>query len=509
MVKYYRMLLIFGKKHGTEDDMEQREKFGSRLGFILVSAGCAVGLGNVWKFPYICGINGGATFILIYLAALILLGLPILICEFAVGRGSGRGPARSYDVLEPQGEKWHLFKWPSITGNYLLMMFYTMVGGWMLRYVYMLGSGNLEGRDQGEIAAAFGEMLEKPWTMTFWMILAVTLSLGVCVIGLEKGIEKITKIMMSLLILLILILVIRSMTLPNAMEGVRFYLVPNGNAIRERGLGPVIFDAMTHAFFTLSIGVGSMQIFGSYLEKDNTLLSESTNVVCLDTFVALMAGLIIIPACFAFGIQPDSGPSLLFITLPNVFNHMSAGRIWGTCFFLFMAFAALSTIIAVFENIIAFYMDQFSWSRKKAVLLNLFLIPVLSLPAVLGFSILSGIQPMGAGSTIMDLEDFLVSYNILPIGSMVYVMFCTRKNGWGWDGFTQETNTGKGKPIPNGLRVYMAYVLPMIITVIYLKGYYDIFEPMGRGALTFWMSFAVVLLAAVFFVVRKRNDHKK
>lgn len=491
--------------------MQERESFGSRLGFILVSAGCAVGLGNVWKFPYICGQNGGAAFVLIYLMFLVVLGLPILICEFAVGRGSLKGPARAYDVLEKDGSKWHFFKWFSIFGNYLLMMFYTMVGGWMLYYVYLMVTGALTTDKSVEaeslIADTFENMLSQPATMTLWMAIAVLISLGVCALGLQNGIEKISKVMMSLLIVLITVLAFHSLLLPNAMEGVKFYLIPNLSVIKDRGIGPVVFDAMTHAFFTLSIGMGSMEIFGSYLKKENTIVSEARNVVILDTFVALMAGFIIIPACFAYKIQPDAGPSLLFITLPSVFNHMAGGRIWGTCFFVFMSFAALSTIIAVFENIISFYMDQLNWSRTKSVLLNIILIPVLSMPAILGFSVLSEIQPMGAGSTIMDLEDFLVSYNILPLGSMVFVLFCTRKNGWGWNSFLEEVNAGKGSKLSNGLRFYMSYILPAIIVVIYLKGYYDIFSPKGIPTLIFWMVFALLLLAAIFCIAFLLGNH--
>lgn len=481
--------------------MQERENFSSRLGFILVSAGCAVGLGNVWKFPYICGENGGAAFVLIYLVFLAILGLPILICEFAVGRGSMKGPARSFDILEEEGSKWHLFKWASILGNYLLMMFYTMVGGWMLNYVYQSASGNLTNKNSEEIASAFSDMLASPGTMTFWMIIAVTVSLGVCAVGLQNGIEKVTKIMMTLLIILIVVLAAHSLVLPNAMTGVKFYLVPNPDILHERGLGPVVFDAMTHAFFTLSIGMGSMQIFGSYLKKDNTLVNEAASVVFLDTFVALMAGFIIIPSCFAFNVQPDAGPSLLFITLPSVFNNMSGGRIWGTCFFIFMSFAALSTIIAVFENIVAFYMDHLNWKRSRAALLNIILIPILSMPAILGFSVLSGIQPMGSGSTIMDLEDFLVSYNVLTLGSMVYVLFCTRRNGWGWTNFLEEVNTGKGRRLSTALKFYMSVILPAVIVVIYLKGYYDTFASKGTPTLIFWMLFAVMLLAAIYGIV--------
>ncbi|MDO4165809.1 MAG: sodium-dependent transporter [Eubacteriales bacterium] len=481
--------------------MQERENFGSRLGFILVSAGCAVGLGNVWKFPYICGQNGGAAFILIYLVFLVILGFPILICEFAVGRGSKKGAAKAYEVLEPEGTRWHHFKWFSIFGNYLLMMFYTMVGGWMLYYVYRMLSGQLSNVGAVQVEQAFSDMLGSAGTMSGWMVLAVLISFGICVLGLQNGIEKITKVMMSILIVLIVILAIHSITLPNAMQGVKFYLIPNLDAIQERGIGTVIFDAMTHAFFTLSIGIGAMEIFGSYLNRERTLVGEARSVVILDTFVALMAGFIIIPACFAYGVEPDKGPSLLFITLPNVFNHMSGGRIWGTCFFVFMSFAALSTIIAVFENILSFYMDLLHWERKKAVFFNIILVTLLSLPAVFGFNLLSAFQPLGAGSTIMDLEDFLVSYNLLPLGSMIFVLFCVRKNGWGWENFRTEANAGAGCKLPGGLRLYMTYLLPLIITVVYLKGYYDIFAGMGTRVLVGWMLFAVLLLLAVFGVV--------
>lgn len=485
--------------------MTEREKFSSRLGFILVSAGCAVGLGNVWKFPYICGINGGATFILIYLIFLVILGFPILTCEFTVGRGSQKGAGACYEALEPKGTKWHHFKWFSIFGNYLLMMFYTMVGGWMLYYAYRMITGQLVGLDPGQIGEAFTGMLASPSTMVFWMIVTVVLSFGVCSLGLQNGVEKITKVMMTLLIVLIIVLAIHSVRLDNATEGIRFYLVPNMDAIHERGWGSVIFDAMTHAFFTLSLGIGCMEIFGSYLGKETSIASESRNVVILDTFVALMAGFIIIPACFAFGVQPDAGPSLLFITLPNVFNHMAFGQIWGTCFFIFMSFAALSTIIAVFENILSFYMDLANWSRKKAVAFNIVLVTILSLPCVFGFNILSNLQPLGAGTTIMDLEDFFVSYNLLPLGTMVFVLFCTHQHGWGWDNFIAEANQGKGLKFPTSLRFYMRYILPAVIIIVYLKGYYDLFSPMGTATLIGWMTFACVLIGIVFFVI----SHKK
>lgn len=487
--------------------MKEREKFGSRLGFILVSAGCAVGLGNVWKFPYICGENGGAAFVLIYLVFLAILGFPIMCAEFTVGRGSGKGAARAFEELETKGSKWHHFKWVSIVGSYILMAFYTMVAGWMLYYAWREASGSLAGLEPDEVSGAFGTMLSQPGTMTIWMIVAVLLSFGVCVLGLQKGVEKITKVMMALLLILIVVLAVHSLVLPNASEGVKFYMVPNLDAIKSRGLGPVIFDAMTHAFFTLSVGIGAMEIFGSYLKKDRTIGGEAVNIILLDTFVALMAGFIIIPACFAYGVAPGAGPSLLFITLPNIFNHMAGGRIWGTAFFVFMSFAALSTVIAVFENIIAFYIDLKGFSRKKVVAGNVIFMILLSLPAVLGFNKLATFQPIGPGSSIMDLEDFLVSYNLLPLGSMIFVLFCTKKNGWGWEGFRKEANEGKGPKLPEWLRFYMSYILPAIIVVVYLKGYYDTFKPRGTGYLVGWMIFACVLLLAIFGIANyKKKD---
>ncbi len=478
--------------------MKERDSFKSRLGFILVSAGCAIGLGNVWKFPYICGENGGAAFVVIYLVFLLVLGLPILICEFAVGRASRKGTSRAFEELEPEGSRWHHFKWISIFGSYLLMMFYTMVGGWMIRYAVHMGTGKFQGLGPEGVKQRFVDMQTAPGDMTFWMILTVVISMAVCAMGLQNGIEKITKIMMSILIILMLVLAIRSLVLEGAGEGVRFYMVPNFKAMAEHGIGNVIFAAMTHAFFTLSVGIGCMEIFGSYLKKDRTLLPEAVSVLTLDTFVALMAGFIIVPACFAFGIRPDAGPSLLFLTLPNVFNSMGFGRLWGTCFFIFMSFAALSTVIAVFENILSFYMDMGGWSRKKAVCFNLPLIILLSVPAVLGFNLLSGFQPLGAGTTVMDLEDFLVSYNLLPLGSLAFVLFCTHRNGWGWNQFLAEANAGTGLRFPRQLRGYVTYVLPAVIAVVYLKGYYDTFASKGTGMLVGWMIFAVVLLALIF-----------
>lgn len=490
--------------------MKEREKFGSRLGFILVSAGCAIGLGNVWKFPYITGQYGGAAFILIYLVFLAALGLPILICEFAIGRGSGKSMAKAFEELEPAGTNWHHLKWMSIVGCYLLMMFYTMVAGWMLNYTWKMASGQLVGLDVDGVKAAFKGMQESVPTMTIWMIAAILISFAVCALGLQNGVEKITKIMMVALIVIMVILAVHSLVLPGASVGVKFYLVPDFGRVREYGLGTVVYAAMSQAFFTLSLGIGSMEIFGSYQSKERSLLGEAAGIVVLDTFVALTAGFIIIPACFAYGVNPDEGPSLLFITLPNVFNNMAGGRIWGTCFFLFMSFAALSTVIAVFENLVSFFMDTKGMERKKAVGINIVLVILLSMPAVLGFNILSGFQPIGAGSNIMELEDFLVSYNLLPLGSMVFVLFCMKKNGWGWNNFIEEVNTGKGKRVPGTklLQIYMTYVLPLIIVIVYLKGYYDTFKDDGIIALIGWMTFAVLLLAAIMAVTLKKPKMK-
>ena len=421
--------------------MKERETFGSRLGFILVSAGCAIGLGNVWKFPYMAGKYGGAAFILIYLIFLVLLGLPVLVCEFAVGRASRKSTARAFHDLEPEGANFHNFSYMSMVSNYVLMMFYTMVAGWMLYYCYAMAAGKLAGKDSAQVADYFTGLQDSAGTMTLWMIIVVVLSFGVCSLGVQRGLEKITKVMMMCLLALIVVLAVHSLTLDGAMEGVKFYLVPDFAAMAEIGIGNVIFGALSQAFFTLSIGAGSMTIFGSYLGKDRSLLGESLHITILDTFVALMAGLIIIPACFAFGVEPGAGPGLVFITLPNVFNQMTGGKIWGALFFLFMSFASLSTVIAVFENIISYSMDRKGWSRGKAVIVNMVAMILLSLPAVFGFNILSGIQPLGAGTNIMDLEDFIVSNNILPLGSVVFVMFCVSKYGWGWKNFIKEADT--------------------------------------------------------------------
>ena len=451
----------------------KREKFGSRLGFILISAGCAIGLGNVWRFPYITGKYGGAAFVLIYLLFLVLLGLPIMVMEFAVGRGSQASIALSFDRLEPLGTKWHWYKWFGIGGNYLLMMFYTTIGGWLLLYTGKMAIGEFKGLDADGVTGVFTSLLGQPVTMIICMILVVVLCFGIVCMGLQKGVEQITKKMMILLFVLMIILAVRSVTLPGAEKGLEFYLLPDFKKAAESGLKEVIFAAMGQAFFTLSLGIGAIAIFGSYIGKERTLTGEAICVTVLDTLVALIAGFIIFPACFAFNVQPDSGPSLIFITLPNIFNAMSGGRIWGTIFFLCMFFAACSTIIAVFENIIAFVMDLTNCSRTKAVVGNLIAIIVLSLPCILGFNIWSGFMPLGAGSNIQDLEDFIVSNNLLPIGSLIYLLFCTSRYGWGWDKFQKEANAGTGIKFPGWARCYVSYILPLIVLFIFVQGYWS------------------------------------
>ena len=412
--------------------MKQRETFQSRLGFLLLSAGCAIGIGNVWRFPYVVGENGGGIFVLFYLLFLAIMGVPVLSMEFAVGRASKKSPVKAYQELEKPGSKWHLHGYVALLGNYLLMMFYTTVAGWMLYYFYGFLTGKFAGKSAEGVQAAFGEMLANPGVNIFWMALVVVLGILICSMGLQKGVERITKWMMMGLLSLMLVLALHGLFLENAAEGLKFYLLPDFSKLREVGIVKVIVAAMNQSFFTLSLGIGAMAIFGSYLKKDNTLLGEAVNVAVLDTFVAVTAGLIIFPACFSFGVNPDSGPSLIFITLPNVFLSMIGGRVWGSLFYLFMSFAAFSTVIAVFENIIACDMELFSISRKQSAWLNMALLIVLSLPCALGFNVLSGFAPLGAGSTVLDLEDFIVSNLLLPLGSLVYLVFCTWKFGWGF-----------------------------------------------------------------------------
>lgn len=455
--------------------MEKREQFASRLGFILISAGCAIGIGNVWRFPYITGKYGGAGFVLVYLVFLFALGLPIMVMEFAVGRASQKSAALSFNVLEPKGTKWHIYRYFAILGNYMLMMFYTTIGGWMISYFFKMLKGDFVGINAEQVGNVFGGLMGRPLEMTAWMVLAVSIGMIVCSKGLENGVEKITKFMMVCLLGVMLVLVGRSVTLPNASAGLKFYLMPDFGAMVEQGVWEVIFAAMGQAFFTLSLGIGAMAIFGSYIGRDHTLTGEAINVTLLDTFVAFTAGLIIFPACFSFGVQPDSGPNLVFITLPNIFNSMPGGRIWGALFFVFMSFAALSTIIAVFENIISFSIDLWGFSRKKSILINYVMILILSMPCLLGFNVLSGIMPFGEGSNILDLEDFIVSNNLLPIGSLIYLFFCTWRCGWGWNKFTEEADRGNGIRFPQWIRVYVTFILPFIVLAIFIQGYWTKF----------------------------------
>lgn len=491
--------------------MKNREKFGSRLGFLLVSAGCAVGLGNVWKFPYMCGQYGGAAFILIYLVFLVLMGLPIMVCEFAVGRGSQKSCATAFKTLEKDGTRWHNYGYLAVVGNYVLVMFYTMVAGWIMYYCYRSVTGEFTKNvlTSAQIEDKFNQMTGSAPMMILWTVIAILVSFAVCALGLQNGVERITKVMMICLFLLIGVLAINSVMLPGAKEGIKFYLIPNFKDMLDKGIGNVVFGAMSQAFFTLSIGIGAMTIFGSYLDKNRSLAGETLNITILDTFVATMSGLIIIPACFSFNIEPGAGPSLIFLTLPRIFNQMAGGRIWGALFFLFLAFAALSTVIAVFENIVAFAIDLWGWSRGKAVIVNIVLISILSLPCILGFNVLSGVTPLGEGTNIMDLEDFLVSNNLLPLGSLVYLLFCTRKNGWGWDNFIGEANAGEGKKLSKKLKFYMSYILPVIIVVIYLKGYYDMFSPKGLKYLIPWMCVAFAMLGVVGFFAFSKGKQKE
>ena len=435
--------------------MEQREQLGSRLGFILLSAGCAIGIGNVWKFPYMVGQYGGGAFVLIYLFFLVILGIPVMTMEFAMGRAGQRSPARLYQQLEPKGSKWHLHGYVAMAGNYILMMFYTSVAGWMLDYFVRTAGGQFVGADTDGVAAQFSQMLGDPLRMTLFMGIIVVLGFLVCSFSLQKGLERITKWMMVALLVIMVVLAINSVCTAGGSQGLRFYLVPDLARMKKVGIGNVVAGAMNQAFFTLSLGIGAMAIFGSYIGKERALMGESARVAALDTLVALCSGLIIFPACFAYGVQPDSGPSLIFITLPNIFNHMPLGRVWGSLFFVFMSFAAFSTVLGVFENIVSCTMDLSGWSRKKACLFNGILMLLLSMPCVLGFNVLSKFQPLGPGTGVLDLEDFVVSNLLLPLGSLIFIFFCTSRYGWGWKNFTKEANTGKGLKVQRWMRGYM------------------------------------------------------
>lgn len=480
----------------------ERAKFGSRLGFILVSAGCAIGLGNVWKFPYLCGANGGAAFILIYLAFLLLLGIPVMVCEFSVGRASKMSVSKCFDVLEPKGTFWHTHKWIGMIGCYMLLMFYTAVAGWLIQYMLKGFSGAFNGITADGAGAMFGETISNLPIMVLCVLVVVLISGIVCAFGFQKGVEKTSKFMMVSLMAIMLLLVVRSVILPGAGEGIKFYLIPDFAKIQEVGLGNVLYAALSQAFFTLSIGIGAMEIFGSYMDRDRSIVGEAISITLLDTFVALTSGLIIIPACFAFGIEAGAGPSLIFITLPNIFAQMAGGQIIGGFFFVFLTFAAMTTVIAVVENLVALNVDMFGMSRGKSVVIVGILLFVLSMPCVFGFSIWSHIETLGAGTGIMDLEDFIVSNNLLPLGSLGYILFCTCKNGWGWDNLLAEANAGKGMKISKSLRGYVQFVVPAVIIVIYLKGYYDWFHtyhPME--SLAVWMAIPVVLLTFIMYCV--------
>lgn len=455
--------------------MEKREKFSSRLGFILISAGCAIGLGNVWRFPYITGQYGGGIFVLIYIFFLLAMGLPVVVMEFAMGRASQKSIAKSYDVLEPKGSKWHIHKYFAVAGNFLLMMFYTTVAGWMLAYFVKMVKGEFVGATSKQIADTFESLTTNRNEMIFWMLLITLIGFIICSLGLEKGVEKITKPMMLCLLIIMLVLVVRAVTLTDAMSGLEFYLKPDISKIKEAGLGNVLFAAMGQAFFTLSIGIGSLSIFGSYIGKERALTGEAISVMVLDTFVALMSGFIIFPACFAFGINPGEGPGLVFVTLPNVFNEMAGSRLWGSLFFLFMTFAALSTVIAVFQNIVACTRELWGWTLKKATVINGVLLIVLSLPCILGKTDWAAFRI--AGKDIMDMEDFLVSNNLLPLGAVVYLLFCVTRYGWGWDNFIKEANTGEGMKFPKakGIRIYLSCILPIVILYLTVQAYISLF----------------------------------
>ena len=453
----------------------ERETLKSRLGFILLSAGCAIGIGNVWKFPYIAGQGGGGAFVLFSLIFLVILGLPIMTMEFAVGRASRKSPVRAYQALEKPGQKWHIHGYFTLIGCYLLMMFYTTVAGWMLHYFYMTAAGKLAGLNAEQVAGKFTEMLASPATMTFWMVFVVVVSILVCAKGLQSGLERVTKGMMIALLLIMVVLAVNSLFMPGAKEGLSFFLVPDFARMQEVGVVNTLVSAMNQAFFTLSLGIGAMSIFGSYIGKEHSLLGESVRIVVLDTFVAITAGLIIFPACFTYHVDQTSGPSLIFITLPNIFANMSMGRLWGSLFFLFMAFAAMSTVLAVFENIICCGMELTGCSRKKSSLVNLVLIILLSMPCVLGYNLWAWDGFAVFGGAVLDVEDFLVSNLFLPLGSLVYLLFCVTRYGWGWQNYKKEVNTGKGLKVQDWMRGYLTYVLPLIVVFIFAFGLYDKF----------------------------------
>ena len=449
----------------------KRESFGSRLGFLLVSAGCAIGIGNVWRFPYVAGENGGSIFVLFYLLFLLCMGVPVLTMELAVGRAGRKSAVQSYRALEKPGSKWHIHGWFCMIGCYLLMMYYTTVSGWMVSYFFKFASGTFTGLGSEEVGSVFSALLTDPAEMGLWMAVTVIAGFLVCSLGLQNGLERVTKVMMAALLVLIVVLAAHSLLLPGAAGGLSFYLLPDLNRAAEVGFGKVITAAMNQAFFTLSLGIGAMEIFGSYMSDGQTLAGESIRICALDTFVALCSGLIIFPACFSYGVQPDAGPSLIFITLPNVFLHMEGGRIWGTLFFLFMTFASFSTVIAVFENLLASCIDNVGWDRKKAVLINCIGILIASLPCVLGYNVWSSLRIIG-GRDVLDSEDFLVSNLLLPLGSLIYLLFCVTRWGWGFDSYLAETNRGNGLRLSGkkAMKFYLQFILPVLILVILIQG---------------------------------------
>mgnify|MGYP001312120211 FL=1 len=448
----------------------ERENFKSKLGFILVSAGCAIGIGNVWRFPFVTGQNGGGIFVLLYLLFLVIMGIPVLTMELAIGRASKKSAVLAYKTLEKPKSKWHIHGWFCILGCYLLMMYYTPVSGWMLSYFFKFATGTFEsGMSSEDVSNVFSNLMSNPTEMIIWMAIMAIAGFFVCSKGIQNGIEKVSKVMMILLLTLIIILAVNSLALAGAAEGIKFYLVPDMEKVKSIGIGHIITSAMSQAFFTLSLGIASMEIFGSYMTREKTLPSESIKICILDTFVAITAGLIIFPACFSYGVQPDQGPALIFVTLPNVFVNMAGGRIWGTLFFLFMTFACFSTVIAVFENLISFSIDMFNLSRTKAVIINAIIMLIGCLPCIFGFNILSGFSIFGKG--VLDIEDFIVSNLLLPVGAFLYSLFCSTKFGWGFDGYLNECNQGKGIKFPKFIKPYVKYILPVLVLIVFISGF--------------------------------------
>ena len=447
----------------------EREGFKSRLGFILVSAGCAIGIGNVWKFPYVAGQNGGGLFVLVYLLFLAIMGIPILTMELSLGRASRKSMVKAYKKLEPKGSKWHIHGWFCLAGNYLLMMFYTSVSGWMVDYGWKFATGSFANLETEQVDKVFENMLNSPLEMTLFMAITVVLGFAVCMGGVKNGLERVTKWMMIALLALIIVLVVNSVFLDGAAEGLKFYLLPDFESVEKVGLFNIISAAMSQAFFTLSLGIGCMQIFGSYMSKDNALTGEAVRITVLDTFVAVMSGLIIFPACFSFNVAPTEGPALIFVTLPKIFINMPFGRIWGSLFFLFMSFASFSTLTAVFENLISSCMDNFGWNRKKSTVINCVFMLVISMPCLLGFNVLSGVNLFGMN--ILGIEDFLVSNILLPIGALIFLLFCSYRFGWGFENFRREANTGRGMKIPKGMAYYFKFVMPVLILFVLITGF--------------------------------------